>query len=50
MAQNPLGPVICGNKKVKRNSFKPLIKPKTQRPAHSIPKLMFAAMTPEHLK
>ena len=30
-AQDPLGPVICGNKKVKRNGFKPLIKPKTQK-------------------
>jgi hypothetical protein len=44
--------VICGNKKIKRNGFQPLIKPKAQKrnPAHSIPKLMSAAMTSEDLK
>jgi hypothetical protein len=29
-ARNPLGPVICGNKKIRRSGFKPLIKPKVQ--------------------
>jgi hypothetical protein len=27
-AQSQLGPVICGNRKVRGNSFKPLTKPK----------------------
>jgi hypothetical protein len=51
-AQNPLGPVICGNKKVKRNGFQPSIRPKAQKenPAHSTPKFMSATMAPEHLK
>jgi hypothetical protein len=35
-AQSQLGPVICGNKKVRRSDFRPLIKPKTQdRPTQS---------------
>jgi hypothetical protein len=35
-AQSQLGPVICGNKKVRRSGFRPLIKPKAQnRPTQS---------------
>jgi hypothetical protein len=47
MQKNPLGPMICGSKNIKKNGFQPSIKPKAQKrnPAHSIPKLMFAEVT-----